>query len=123
MSGSYKKKTIFQIILGVVAGLTNGFFGGGAGTIVVVALTLLFNIEQRKSHATAILIILPLSVVSALVYSTLKNLGGNVFWGSLLGVVVGGVIGAFVLKKISNKWLSYIFSVVMMVAGIKMLFF
>ena len=40
-----------------------------------------------------------------------------------LGVTVGGATGAFLLKKLKSKWITLIFSAVMAVAGIKMLFF
>ena len=38
------------------------------------------------------------------------------------GVSVGGTIGAFVLNKIKNKTIAFIFAGVMLVAGVKMLF-
>ena len=36
---------------------------------------------------------------------------------------IGGLLGAFLLSKISSKWLVVIFSVIMIFAGGKMLFF
>ena len=37
------------------------------------------------------------------------------------GFVVGGLIGAIVLKFISNLWLGIIFSVIIIAGGIKLL--
>ena len=39
------------------------------------------------------------------------------------GVLAGGIIGAFLLKKLPPKWVVVIFAVVLAAAGVKMLFF
>lgn len=119
------KKTTFLLygIIGVSAGLVNGLFGGGGGMIVVPMLIMLLGLEPKRAHATAILIILPLSIVSGLFYAAFGNLQADIAIPVGLGVVAGGVVGAFLLSKISSKWLIIIFSVVMAAAGVKMLFF
>ena len=120
---NHNKSSVFAIVTGVVAGLVNGVFGGGGGMIVVPMLTLLMKREQKKAHATAILIILPLSITSGLFYLSFGNFDVNVGLPVVVGVIAGGVLGAFALAKLSSKWIMIIFSVVMAVAGGKMLFF
>ena len=120
---SENKKVIFAILTGAIAGLINGIFGGGGGMIVVPMLVLLLGCEPKKAHATAILIILPLSVVSGLFYAAFGNLDLSVAIPVGIGVICGGVLGALLLSKLSSKWIIIIFSVVMAAAGIKMLFF
>ena len=56
------KKNWLLIAVGAITGLVNGFFGGGGGMIVVPMLTLLVNLQEKKAHATAILIILRIVV-------------------------------------------------------------
>ena len=111
------------VILGAIAGLVNGLFGGGGGMIVVPLLIFMLKREAKKAHATAILIILPMSIVSGMLYAVNKSLQLNVAIPTLIGVTIGGVLGAILLKKLSAKWISLIFSIVMAVAGAKMLFF
>ena len=113
----------FAILTGLFAGVVNGVFGGGGGMIVVPMLVLLLKIPQNKAHATAILIILPLSIVSGLLYAAFGSLELSVALPVGGGVIAGGLVGAFLLSKLSSKWLTIVFSVVMMAAGIKMLFF
>lgn len=120
---TFGKKQIYAVITGCVAGLINGLFGGGGGMIVVPMLILLLKYEPQKAHATAILIILPLSIVSGLFYAAFGNLNVTVAIPVGIGVVAGGVLGALLLKKLSSKWLIILFSVVMACAGVKMLFF
>lgn len=119
---SNKKVVIIGLIGGLIVGFLNGFFGGGGGMIVVPLLMFLLHLEEKKAHATAIFVILPLCVISSLVYI----LQGSINWAQLgfctIGFVIGGVVGALILKKINNKVLRIIFSVIMVGAGIKMLF-
>ena len=120
-----KKQKALLIVFGCVTGLINGFFGGGGGMIVVPVMTLIMKIEQKVAHATAIAVILPISLISAVTYF-ISGTGGD-FWSPLIstsiGVIVGGIIGAKILKKIDNKLLVKLFAVVMLIAGVKMLFF
>ena len=117
-----KDKKKLAVITGLVAGIVNGLFGGGGGMIVVPMLIKFLNCPQKKAHATAILIILPLSIVSGLFYLSFGMVNNFVLLPVMLGVILGGVLGAFLLKKISNKWLVLFFSFMMALAGIKMIF-
>ena len=118
-----KKMNLFAIITGLIAGLVNGVFGGGGGMIVVPMLTNLLKCKQKLAHATAILIILPLSIVSGLFYAAFGDFNLRVGLPTGLGVIVGGIVGALLLKKLSSKIVVVLFSVLMAAAGVKMLFF
>ena len=117
------KEKVIQIVFGAIAGVINGLFGGGGGMIIVPTLCLLLKRDPQKAHATAILIILPLSIISGLFYASFGSFNLSVGIPVGLGVVIGGILGAFLLSKLSSKWLVTIFSIVMMGAGVKMLFF
>ena len=62
-------------------------------------------------------------MVSGLFYALFGNLNFQVFVPVSIGVVLGGTVGALLLSKLSNKWIIVIFSLVMAIAGVKMLFF
>ncbi len=118
------KQKALLILFGGVTGLINGFFGGGGGMIVVPVMTIIMKIQPKVAHATAIAVILPVSVISAITYF-LSGVSSDL-WSPLisvgLGVIGGGVLGALLLKKINNKLLIKLFAVVMLIAGLKMLF-
>ena len=114
---------IYSVLTGVFAGLANGVFGGGGGMIVVPMLNHLLKYQNKYAHATAIFIILPLSIVSGLLYLSFGNFNLNVGIPVCVGVIIGGLIGAILLSKISSKSVGIIFSVLMAIAGIKMLLF
>ena len=119
---SNKRIIITGLIGGLVVGFLNGFFGGGGGMIVVPLLMFLLYLPEKQAHATAIFVILPLCIISSLVYILKGSMNWTQLGFSSIGFVVGGAVGALILKKINNKVLRIIFSVVMVAAGIKMLF-
>ena len=114
-------KIILFVIGGVLVGVANGLFGGGGGMLCVPML-LLAGLENQKAQATAILIMTPISIASVIVYYTSGyiELMDAMYVG--IGSIVGGLIGANMLKKFSNTTLQYIFAIVMLIAGIRMIF-
>ena len=118
-----KNATFISIITGAIAGLINGLFGGGGGMIVVPMLTKLLKYKSKNSHATAILIILPLSIISGVLYLSFGNFDFSIGLPVIIGIIAGGVLGAILLSKLSSKWVMIIFSIIMAIAGGKMLLF
>lgn len=121
MNLSAKNKWIL-IVFSALSGFVNGFLGGGGGVIVVALLLSVVKLNQKYSQATALLVILPLTIVSAVVYL----IKGAVDWEPTLwvtlGVVVGGVLGALLLSKLKSNVAKIIFAAVLVGGGIKMLF-
>ena len=116
------KNTLIASTIGVVVGFFNGFFGSGGGTIVVPAMEKFMKTSTHKAHATAVAVILPLSIVSAFVYVR----GADVDWVATiiisLGGMAGGFIGARLLKKTPPKILHKLFGACMILAGVRMIF-
>ena len=108
------------VLSGLIIGVVNGFFGGGGG-MICVPLLLLLGLSNKKAQATAILVMVPISIASAIVYYTRGNLDLNITLFVGMGSIVGGVLGAILLKKVNNLTLQYIFAFVVLLAGIKVL--
>lgn len=121
MDISTKNKWIL-IIFSAFSGFINGFLGGGGGVIVVTLLLSVIKLNQKYSQATALLVILPLTIVSAIVYL----IRGAVDWQPTLwvtlGVVVGGILGALLLSKLKSNVAKIIFAVILIIGGVKMFF-
>ncbi|MDO5387794.1 MAG: sulfite exporter TauE/SafE family protein [Clostridia bacterium] len=107
-------------ILGIVTGFANGFFGAGGGTILVPGMERILKTEEHKAHATAIAVILPLSVISALIYVFKVNIPWQALLYVCIGGIPGGYTGAKILSKFSGKWLHIIFGGFMLIAAAKM---
>lgn len=113
------KKYIF---LGLICGLINGLCGSGGGIIFVVGSTLLFQANQKEAQASAIPAMLAFSIISAIVYLLKKTpLQTEILIPVVIGSAAGGIIGALVLNKLSNKILRYVFAVMIIFSGVRML--
>ena len=121
MNLSAKNKWLL-VIFSALAGFINGFLGGGGGVVIVALLLALLKLHQKHAQATALLVVLPLTLVSAIVYL----IKGNVDWQptlwATLGVVVGGVVGALLLNKLKGNVAKIIFAVILIAGGVKMFF-
>ncbi|MGE5327914.1 MAG: sulfite exporter TauE/SafE family protein [Deltaproteobacteria bacterium] len=109
-----------MLTIGLLAGMLNGLFGSGGGTIIVPALTIFFSFEQYKAHATAIAIILPITLVSTFFYIQGKYIDFQLAFWVAAGGIIGGIIGAVFLKKIPSNILRIVFGIFMFIAAAKM---
>ncbi len=119
---SKKKDKRTAVFSGGITGFINGFFGGGGGMVCVPVLTGALKLTQKQAHATAIFFILPLSAVSGIFYAAVGAfpLFG---WWVVLGVAIGGAVGACLLGKISEQATAWAFTAVMGLSGIYLLLF
>ena len=113
-------KSWVKIFAGLITGLVNGMLGTGGGTIVVPYLEK-SGVEPKKSHATAISVILPVTVVSAIFYCFSGNVKLMPTIILCLSGTVGGVVGAKLLNKIPKKYLCIIFGATMLYMAFRMI--
>lgn len=110
-----------HIAIGLITGFANGLFGSGGGTIVVPAMERFLDIEEHKAHATAISIILPLSLLSLVIYCWKTDVQWSIALWASAGGIAGGFVGAKLLSKLSGIWLHRIFGLFMIVAAVRMM--
>ncbi len=115
------KNKIYLILSGFAIGIVNGFFGGGGGMICVPLLEKVLKIDNKKSHSTALAIMFPIGLCSALVYIFRVSIDWPMFGFVGGGFVLGGALGALLLKKLNGKVVRIIFTLVVFAAGIRML--
>ncbi len=116
------KNKITLLLCSAFAGLANGFLGGGGGVIVVTLLLTVLKLPQKKAQATALLVILPLTAVSLVVYLLNKSVQWDILLYSTLGVFLGGIVGALLLNKLKGNTAKILFAVLLIAGGVKMLF-
>jgi len=107
------------LIAGGLAGLANGFFGGGGGSVFVPMLTGYCGLEQRKAFATSVAVILPLCALSAAIYLAR---GGLDIWAALpylIGGTLGGWAGGKWFKGVKVKWLRRAFGLLLIYGGVR----
>ncbi|MEG1527567.1 MAG: sulfite exporter TauE/SafE family protein [Clostridia bacterium] len=116
------RKSFALIAFGIGVGLINGFLGGGAGALAVFGLMLVMKQDIKQAHATALLVVLPVTIFSAITYIFTNNFNFSVTLFVTIGVTLGGIVGALLLNKMSNSAVRYIFAVLLVISGLKMLF-
>jgi hypothetical protein len=112
-------KTIHKLLIGLCAGLLNGLFGSGGGVIAVPMLEHA-KLEQRKCHATSVVLIFFLSLVSTVMYAFKDRLDYSAAFEFIPAGLIGAVVGAVVLKRIKNNLLRRIFGVVILISAVRM---
>lgn len=115
------KKGLIYGIIGLASGFLNGILGAGGGTVIVPALERLLDVPPHKAHATAISIILPISIVSALFYLQKAMFDIKPMLIISVAGVIGGIYGAKALKKLSGRTIRTAFAISMIIVGIRML--
>ena len=107
--------------IGLLAGFLNGLLGAAGGIAVVVGLRALFRnkpVDGHSFYTTAIAVMLPLSCLSAWRYERGGHLPSVSLWGLILPAVLGGALGALLLKRIKPQILKRIFAAVVLISGI-----
>lgn len=113
---------MFSLLLGGAGiGAANGLFGGGGGMIAVPVLKATGR-GAHEAHATALAVILPASLVSAIVYLLHGFVSFTVLLPVALGVAGGGIVGARLLPRVPARAVTFAFAVFMLAAGGRMLF-
>ena len=89
------KEKIKIAIVGILTGLLCGLFASGGGLILVPAFVYIFKQSEKKARAMGIIC----------------GIGG----------IIGGAIGANLMKKINDKYLVLIFIAFLIYAGVSIL--
>ena len=95
--------------------------GGGGGMLCVPALTSLVKLNTKSAHATAVFIMLPISIISSIIYSITVQVDVIMLVFVTVGSLIGALIGSKFLAGINSVTINYIFAVVMLIAGFKMI--
>lgn len=116
-------KRILTVLAGALAGLINGFLGTGGGVVLVLVQGALFKQQETKDRlATAVLSIMPMSAVSAYLYSRSDGFDLSASAPYLLAALFGGAFGSWLLGRLSPASLKVLFALLMLWAGWRMAF-
>ncbi|MBE7088429.1 MAG: sulfite exporter TauE/SafE family protein [Clostridiales bacterium] len=118
----FSKKFTNRVLSGSLIGAVNGLFGGGGGMIAVPTLTTVLRYQTKVAHATAIFIIAPVCLASAIIYIINGYFKASLIIPVSIGNVAGGALGALFLEILPQKAINLIFIFVMLATGIRMLF-
>ena len=111
-----KTENTKKMLCGVAVGAANSLFGGGGGMLAVPLLNKT-GYDEKTAHATAILVILPVSLFSFLLYYFRGFYEYSVLIPTAIGVTAGGFLGAKLLGKMPTKTVNLVFAILQALAG------
>lgn len=109
-----------RILIGISAGIISGLFAAGGGMIVVPALIHIFDLDDAKARATSVFAILPMVITSGIFYYRNNYIDWNIGIKCAIGGIVGGFIGAKLLKKLSSKILRILFIMFLIYTSVRL---
>ncbi len=117
------------MLTGMLAGLTAGLFGLGGGLVSVPALLILFNWlgvsnaeKVPMAIATSLAVISLTAISSALTHKQQGNVSMAALKKLLPGLVLGAMLGAYLVSIIPAFWLLIGFAMLMFYVSINMWF-
>ena len=124
ITGDKMKKKVKNFVtislMGMLIGVVNGCFGAGGGMIAVPMLKKV-GLDVKESHANAVALILPITLISGIVYIMKDYVKLSDAISFIPTGVLGAVLGTLALKKISPLWLKRIFGGFMVWAGLRLI--
>lgn len=114
------------LMIGLVAGVAGGMFGIGGGAIMVPAMVLLMNMDQKFATGTSIAAqILPIGLLGAIEYHRNGNMSIRNAILIALGLLIGNYFGALFANQpyISSALMKKLYGVFLFAIGARYLFF
>lgn len=122
MVGSMPGEWWAFIVLGLCAGVVSGTLGLGAGVVVIPALVLLLEFEQKTAQGTALAVMVPMALVGALRYwrNPQVDLNGLVIALIVLGAIGGTLVGTELAARVPAGVLRKMFAVFLVLVAVRM---
>lgn len=112
---------VMKFLAGLCIGAVNVTLGAGGG-MLTVPLYKKMGMSQKESQINAVATILPITTISAVIYLINGSVEIADTYIYLIPGLVGSALGTFVIKKTSNKFLTVVFALFMIWAGVRLFF-
>jgi len=117
--------TVHRVPLGfgvmAIAGVVSGLLGIGSGALKVLAMDRVMRLPFKVSTTTSNFMIGVTAAASAGIYLRRGYINPVIVWPVMLGVLVGALLGARVLRAAPVLWLRRLFTVVVVVLAVEMI--
>lgn len=120
MKNGRKSHTVL-LLIGFLAGITNGLLGAAGGIVIVMGLRAFLKprpTNGRSFYTTALAVMLPLSVLTAIRYAESGHASQISLSFTALPAIAGGLVGALLLPLVRPRLLHRIFAVLILISGV-----
>ena len=107
--------SFLSVLIGIVAGISGGFFGIGGAIVIIPLLVFIFKYPQHYAQGTALVaLLLPIGILAVIKYYQAGN--ANIKVGLLIGFgfFIGGFIGAYFAHMLPQVLLRRLFGVLLL---------
>ncbi len=113
-------KNMKNALVGIIVGIISGMFSAGGGLLLVPIFAYMFKLSEKEARATSLFCILPMVIITAIVYSKNNFIDWQIGIKCAIGGIIGGIIGSKLLNKMQTKHLRILFILFLFYAGIKL---
>jgi len=114
---------ILSVLIGLVSGISSGFFGIGGAIILIPALIYIFKFSQHLAQGTALTaLLLPVGILAVIKYYKAGNVNIKVALFISAGFLIGGFIGAAFVQMVPSPVLKKIFAGMLLCISVYMFF-
>lgn len=108
------------LLLGLGAGVISGLFGVGGGVVMVPGMVLWLGLGPHRAHATSVAAIVAAAAAGLSPFAA----SGDVEWAAAPLLFAGGAVGAYagaaLLGKVTDRWLTRGFVVLLLVSAARL---
>lgn len=108
------------VLIGLAAGILGGGLGVGGG-IILVPLLVAVGLGRHQAHATSLAAIVFIAVAGSISFGASGEI--DVAAGVTIGIggILGSILGASVMNRVSPRALTIVFGLVLLVAAIRLI--
>lgn len=120
-----KSKTHHRIgLLVLILVMTyNAFFGGGGGTFLVYTLIFFYGMSVIQANANGIFLGFFTAITSMIVFLPAGSVNFSYGVPMMTGAMIGSYLGAHTAVKKGNKFVRWVFLVIVITSSVKLVFF
>lgn len=111
------------LLVGLVAGISSGFFGIGGGIVLIPLLVFVFGFSQQTANGTSLVaLLLPVGLLGALAYYHAGKISLEHVKSGLviaLGIFLGTYFGARFAVSLSDAVLRRAFAIFLVVIAVR----
>ena len=119
-NGFNKKMIVYAMLLALVIGFYDGFFGPGTGSFIIFGLINIFGFDFKKASANSKLMNLTSNITALVLFLINKEVMFEIGVPMAISMALGAKVGAYLAVKKGAKFIKPVFFVVSFVLVTKM---